>query len=96
MRTRLERYFRFEEHGTNWRTEVLGGVAKIEWGDPAIAVPAFLTLLGIPLSYSIATGLSLGLIAFAALELLTGKAQRKHWMQYALAVLFVLRFLYLA
>ena len=75
---------------------MLGGVAKIEWNDPAIAVPAFLTLLGIPLSYSIATGLSLGLIAFAALEILTGKAQRKHWMLYVLAVLFVLRFVYLA
>lgn len=75
---------------------MLGGVAKIEWGDPAIAVPAFLTLVGIPLSYSIATGLSLGLIAFAALEIFTGKAQRKHWMLYVLAALFVLRFVYLA
>ncbi len=75
---------------------MLGGVARIEWGDPAIAVPAFLTLVAIPLTYSIATGLSLGLIAFAALEVLTGKARRKHWMLYALAVLFVLRFVYLA
>jgi AGZA family xanthine/uracil permease-like MFS transporter len=75
---------------------MLGGVAKIEWGNPAIAVPAFLTLVGIPLTYSIATGLSLGLIAFAALEILTGKAQRRHWMLYALALLFVLRFIYLA
>lgn len=75
---------------------MLGGVAQIEWGDPVIAVPAFLTLVGIPLSYSIATGLSLGLIAFAALEIFTGKAQRKHWMLYVLAALFVLRFVYLA
>ena len=75
---------------------MLGGVAKIEWGDPMIAVPAFLTLVAIPLTYSIATGLSLGLIAFAALEILTGKAQRKHWMLYVLAGLFVLRFVYLA
>ena len=75
---------------------MLGGVARIEWGDPAIAVPAFLTLVAIPLTYSIATGLSLGLIAFAALEVLTGRAQRKHWMLYALAMLFVLRFVYLA
>lgn len=75
---------------------MLGGVARIEWGDPAIAVPAFLTLVAIPLTYSIATGLSLGLIAFAALEVLTGRAHRKHWMLYALAVLFVLRFVYLA
>jgi adenine/guanine/hypoxanthine permease len=75
---------------------MLGGVAKIEWNDPAIAVPAFLTLVAIPLTYSIATGLSFGMIAFASLELVTGKAQRKHWMLYVLAVLFVLRFVYLA
>ena len=75
---------------------MLGGVAKIEWGDPVIAVPAFLTLVTIPLTYSIATGLSLGLTAFAALEVFTGKAQRKHWMLYVLAILFVLRFVYLA
>ena len=75
---------------------MLGGVAKIEWGAPVIAVPAFLTLVAIPLTYSIATGLSLGLIAFAALEVSTGKAQRKHWMLYVLAILFVLRFVYLA
>ncbi len=75
---------------------MLGGVAKIEWSDPAIAVPAFLTLVAIPLTYSIATGLSFGMIAFASLEMLTGKAQRKHWMLYLLAVLFVLRFVYLA
>jgi AGZA family xanthine/uracil permease-like MFS transporter len=36
------------------------------------------------------------MIAFASLEVLTGKAQRKHWMLYLLAVLFVLRFVYLA
>ena len=75
---------------------MLGGVAKIEWSDPAIAVPAFLTLVAIPLTYSIATGLSFGLIAFAALEVLTGRVQRKHWMLYLLAALFVLRFIYLA
>lgn len=75
---------------------MLGGVAKIEWGDPVIAVPAFLTLVAIPLTYSIATGLSLGLISFAALEVFTGKARRKHWMLYVLAILFVLRFVYLA
>lgn len=75
---------------------MLGGVAKIEWNDPAIAVPAFMTLVAIPLTYSIATGLSFGMISFASLELVTGKAKRKHWMLYVLAVLFVLRFVYLA
>jgi adenine/guanine/hypoxanthine permease len=75
---------------------MLAGAGKIEWNNPRIAIPAFLTLITIPLTYSIATGLSFGLIAYAALELLTGRATRKNWMLYTLAALFVLRLIYLA
>lgn len=75
---------------------MLAGVGKIEWNNPRVAIPAFLTLITIPLSYSIATGLSFGLVAYAALELLTGRGLRKHWLLYTLAVLFVLRLIYLA
>jgi AGZA family xanthine/uracil permease-like MFS transporter len=60
-----------------------------------VAIPAFLTIITIPLTYSIATGLSFGIITFAALELATGRGRRQHWMLYALAVLFLLRFIYL-
>jgi len=75
---------------------MLAGVGKIEWSNPRVAIPAFLTLITIPLTYSIATGLSFGLIVFAALELITGRGVRKNWLLYTLAVLFVLRFIYLA
>lgn len=75
---------------------MLGGAARIDWEEPRIAIPAFLTLVTIPLTYSIATGLSFGLISFAALELATGHGRRQHWMLYLLAVLFLLRFVYLA
>ncbi len=75
---------------------MLGAVGKIEWDDPVVAVPSFLTLVSIPLTYSIATGLSFGLIAFAVLQLLTGAGNRRNWMLYLLAVLFVLRFIYMA
>jgi AGZA family xanthine/uracil permease-like MFS transporter len=75
---------------------MLGGIGSIEWAEPRIAIPSFLTILTIPLTYSIATGLSFGLISFAALELATGRGRRQHWMLYLLAVLFLLRFIYLA
>lgn len=75
---------------------MLAGAARIEWDEPRIAIPAFLTLLTIPLTYSIATGLSFGLIAFAAMELLTGRGDRRHWMLYTLATLFLLRFAYIS
>ena len=74
---------------------MLGAAGRIPWAEPRVAVPAFLTMVTIPLTYSIATGLSLGLISYAALELLTGRATRRHGMLYGLAALFLLRLLYL-
>jgi len=75
---------------------MLGGAARIDWHEPRVAIPAFLTLITIPLTYSIATGLSFGLISYAVLELATGRGRRQHWMLYLLAVLFLLRFIYIA
>lgn len=74
---------------------MLAPTARIDWDEPRIAIPAFLTLITIPLTYSIATGLSFGLTAYAALEVLTGRANRAHWMLYLLAVIFVVRFAFL-
>jgi AGZA family xanthine/uracil permease-like MFS transporter len=71
------------------------GAARIPWDEPRIAIPGFLTIVTIPLTYSIATGLSFGIITFAALELATGNGRRRHWMLYLLAGLFLLRFMYL-
>ena len=72
------------------------GLARISWADPLIAIPAFLTLVTIPLTWSIADGLSFGLTSYALLQLATGKARRQDWMLYLLAALFVARFLYMA
>ena len=74
---------------------MVASAARIDWDEPRIAIPAFLTLLTIPLTYSIATGLSFGIISFAALELVTGHARRAHWMLYLLAALFLARFVWL-
>jgi AGZA family xanthine/uracil permease-like MFS transporter len=75
---------------------MLGGAAHIDWNEPRVAIPAFLTIITIPLTYSIATGLSFGLISYALLELATGRGRRQHWMLYLLATLFLLRFVYVA
>jgi len=71
------------------------GAARIPWNEPRVAIPAFLTIITIPLTYSIATGLSFGIISFAILEVATGHARRQHWVLYLLAVLFLLRFIYI-
>jgi AGZA family xanthine/uracil permease-like MFS transporter len=75
---------------------MLAGAAGIDWDEPRIAIPAFLTIVTIPLTYSIATGLSFGLISYAILEIATGRGRRQHWMLYLLATLFLLRFIYIA
>lgn len=75
---------------------MLAGAAQIDWEEPRIAIPSFLIIVSIPLTYSIATGLSFGLISYAVLEIATGRARRQHWMLYLLAALFLFRFVYLA
>ena len=74
---------------------MVGCVGQISWDEPRIAIPAFLTIVTIPLTYSIATGLSLGIVSFAILELATGRGSRKNWMLYILAILFLGRLMYM-
>jgi len=74
---------------------MLAAIVEIDWRDPLVAIPAFLTLVLIPFSYSIANGLGFGIIAWAVLHLLTGKLRREDWLLYILAVLFLARFIYI-
>jgi adenine/guanine/hypoxanthine permease len=75
---------------------MVGAAAEVEWADPVIAIPAFLTMIGIPLTYSIADGLAFGIISYALLTVLTGRGRVKDWLLYLLAALFVLRFVYVS
>jgi AGZA family xanthine/uracil permease-like MFS transporter len=70
-------------------------LTEIEWDDPVVAIPAFLTLIGIPLTFSIANGLAFGITAYALLKLLRGQATWRDALLFGLAGLFVLRFVYL-
>ncbi len=74
---------------------MLASITEIHWHEPLVAVPAFLTLILIPFTYSIANGLGFGIIAWAILHLLAGKARRQDWLLYLLAALFLARFIYL-
>jgi AGZA family xanthine/uracil permease-like MFS transporter len=75
---------------------MMGALAEVEWSDPGAAIPAFLTAITIPLSYSIANGLAFGITSHAVLKLVQGKATRGDWLVYLLAVLCIARFIYLA
>ncbi|MGB8028673.1 MAG: NCS2 family permease [Terracidiphilus sp.] len=74
---------------------MLAAISEIHWHEPLVAVPAFLTLILIPFTYSIANGLGFGIIAWAVLHLFAGKARRQDWLLYLLAALFLARFIYL-
>ena len=69
-------------------------LAEIPWADPEAAIPAFLTMVTIPLSFSIANGLAFGFIAYAALKVLRGKFRQVNWFVYVLAALFAFRFFF--
>jgi adenine/guanine/hypoxanthine permease len=74
---------------------MVGALADIDWDDPGVAIPAFLTVIAIPLTFSIANGLAFGITAFAGLKLLRGQAKPGDWLLFVLAALFVARFIYM-
>jgi adenine/guanine/hypoxanthine permease len=74
---------------------MMSQVAEIRWNDPIVAIPAFLTLITIPLTFSIANGLAFGFTSYALLKLLRGQFSRDQWLVYVLALLFIARFFYL-
>lgn len=74
-------------------TESIGRVA---WSDFTDAIPAFMTLLATPLTFSIATGLSLGLISYTLVKVAAGKFREISPVIWILTVLFILRYAYLA
>jgi AGZA family xanthine/uracil permease-like MFS transporter len=74
---------------------MMHSVTRIDWKDYSESIPTFLTLIIIPLSFSIANGLAIGFISFAAIKLLIGKKHEVSWLVYLLGFLFILRFLFL-
>ena len=75
---------------------MMAPVAEIAWDDPVQAVPGFLTLIMIPLTFSIANGLAFGVTAYAALKLIRREARIGDWLLFLLAGLFVARFVYMS
>ena len=69
-------------------------VTKIAWNDFSEAFPTFLILLGIPLSFSIADGLALGMISYPMVKLLSGKGREVGWLGYVLAMVLLAYFIF--
>jgi AGZA family xanthine/uracil permease-like MFS transporter len=67
-------------------------VAQIPWTDPTESIPAFLTMITMPVAFSITEGISLGFISYALLKIVSGKGREVHWIIYLFAILFIVRY----
>ncbi|MGO1336980.1 MAG: NCS2 family permease [Leuconostoc fallax] len=63
---------------------------QIDWNDLAIAAPAFLIVIGMPLTYSISDGIALGFILYPITMIATGRGKKVHPLMYVLAVIFII------
>ena len=71
-------------------------IGRVKWTEFTDAIPAFVTLLATPLTFSIATGLSLGLISYTVVKVAAGKFREVSPVIWILTLLFILRYVYLA
>ena len=71
---------------------MMRNVVQITWTDPTEALPAFLAIMLMPLTFSITDGIAFGFISYAFLKLITGRGREVHWLVYLFAALFVARY----
>ena len=71
---------------------MIGGVKEIEWSDPAVAVPAFLTMTMMPFTYNISYGIAFGLISYIVIKLFTGKIKEIKLGTWIIGALFAIMF----
>lgn len=74
---------------------MVSSLGKIDWGRFEIAVPAFLTMIAMPLSFSIATGIALGFIFYPITMIVKGRGKDVHPIMYFFFVIFLLYFVFL-
>ncbi|WP_188456720.1 NCS2 family permease [Virgibacillus oceani] len=73
---------------------MMEGLARIDWKTFDEAFPAFAIILTMPLTSSIATGISIGFITYPLLKLVSGKGKDVHWILYLFGVIFVLQMIF--
>ena len=76
---------------------MLTSVTKIDFSDMTEAIPCFIAIIAMPFMYSISEGISMGVISYVVINLITGKAKEKKIsvLMYGLAVLFVLKYIFI-
>ena len=67
-------------------------VGRIAWDDPHEYLPAFITIVLIPFTFSITDGIAFGFIVYVLLSLVSGRARKLHWLMILFTVLFIVRY----
>jgi len=73
---------------------MLGQAAAIDWDDIGVSLPAVLTILGMPFTYSITNGVGFGIISYVVIAVLRGQGRKVHPLLYGCAALFTWYFVY--
>ena len=73
---------------------MMNNVRDIEWSDPAVALPAFLTIAMMPFTYNISFGIGFGLLSYVIIKVCTGKAKKVGVATYVLTAIFLAMFLF--
>jgi len=68
---------------------MMKGVGEIDWKDPAMGIPALLTMTLMPFTYSITNGIAAGFLAYTVIKMLQGKAREVHPLMYVVSAIFV-------
>ena len=72
---------------------MMKSIILIKWDDLAEAIPSYLTIIIMPLTFSITEGIAFGFISYSILKLVTGRGRDVHWVIYLFTLLFVIRYI---
>jgi AGZA family xanthine/uracil permease-like MFS transporter len=71
---------------------MMRSIGRIEWDDPQEYIPAFITIVFIPFTFSITDGIALGFISYVLLSLISGRYRKLHWLMIVFTILFLIRY----
>jgi AGZA family xanthine/uracil permease-like MFS transporter len=75
---------------------MMRNVGRIAWDEPQEYLPAFITIVLIPFTFSITDGIAFGFIAYVLLAVISGRARKLHWLMVLFTILFVVRYVALS
>jgi AGZA family xanthine/uracil permease-like MFS transporter len=71
---------------------MMRNVVRIEWDDPLEYIPAFITIVFIPFTFSITDGIAFGFISYVLLSVISGRFRKLHWLMVVFTILFIVRY----